>query len=81
LKYAEKLTSPARMIDDRVMKAARYTLRPQTPQSQALHMRPPVYAMRFELPEPRRGMIRAFLLDVLAATLAITAGLVLMIDG
>ena len=63
------------------MKAARYTLRPQHPQSQAIHMRPPVYAMRFELPEPRPGMIRAFLLDVAAATLAVTAGLALMIDG
>jgi hypothetical protein len=58
------------------MKAARYTLRPQTPT-----MKPPVYAMRFELPEPRKGMIRAFILDVLAATLAVTAGLALMIDG
>ena len=55
---------------------ARYTLRPQTP-----NMRKPVYALRFELPEPRRGMIRAFLLDVLAATLAVTAGLALMVDG
>lgn len=59
-----------------VMKAARYTLRPQTPA-----MRPPVYAMRFELPEPRPGMIRAFLLDVAAATLAVTVSLALMIDG
>jgi hypothetical protein len=75
------LTSDARMFDDRVMKAARYTLRPQHPESKALHMRPPVYAMRFELPDPRPGMIRAFILDVLAATLAVTAGLALMIDG
>ena len=76
MKDAEKLTSSARMFDDRVMKAARYTLRPQHPT-----MKPPVYAMRFELPEPRKGMIRAFLLDVLAATLAVTTGLALMIDG
>ena len=61
--------------ESNVMKA-RYTLRPQHPT-----MKPPVYAMRFELPEPRKGMIRAFLLDVLAATLAVTAGLALMIDG
>ena len=63
------------------MKAARYTLRPQHPESKAPHMRPHVYAMRFELPEPRPGMIRAFILDVLAATLAVTTGLALMVDG
>ncbi len=58
------------------MKATRYTLRPQHPT-----MKPPVYAMRFELPEPREGMIRAFLFDVAAAAIAVTAGLALMIDG
>lgn len=76
MKDAEKLTSCAAPRESDVMKAARYTLRPQTPT-----MKPPVYAMRFELPEPRKGMIRAFLLDVLAATLAVTAGLALMVDG
>lgn len=60
---------------------ARYALRPQTTQTQLRGMKPPVYALRFELPEPRKGMIRAFLLDVLAATLAVTAGLALMVDG
>ena len=75
------MTSCAAPRENDVMKAARYTLRPQHPESKALHMRPPVYAMRFELPEPRKGMIRAFLLDVLAATLAVTAGLALMVDG
>jgi hypothetical protein len=75
------LTSCAAARESDVMKAVRYTLRPQHPESKALHMRPPVYAMRFELPEPRKGMIRAFILDVLAATLAVTAGLALMVDG
>lgn len=75
MKDAEKLTSAARMFDDRVMKA-RYTLRPQTPT-----MKPPVYAMRFELPPPRSGMLRAFLADVALATLAVIAALCLMIDG
>jgi len=70
------LTSCAAPRESDVMKAARYTLRPQHPT-----MKPPVYAMRFELPEPRKGMIRAFILDVLAATIAVTAGLALMIDG
>ena len=70
------MTSCAAPRESDVMKAARYTLRPQHPT-----MKPPVYAMRFELPEPRKGMIRAFILDVLAATIAVTAGLALMIDG
>jgi hypothetical protein len=69
------LTSLADAREDDRMKA-RYTLRPQHPT-----MKPPVYAMRFELPEPRKGMIRAFIFDVAAATLAVTAGLALMVDG
>ena len=56
--------------------ARRYTLRPQSPA-----MRPPVYAVRFELPEPRRGMIRAFLVDVAMSVAAVTACLALMVDG
>lgn len=44
-------------------------------------MRRPVYAVRFELPPPRSGMLRAFLADVALATLAVIAALCLMIDG
>lgn len=54
----------------------RYTLRPQTPA-----MKPPIYAVRFELPPPRRGMIRAFIVDVLASVAAVVACLALMVDG
>lgn len=54
----------------------RYTLRPQTPA-----MKPPVYAVRFELPEPRKGMIRALLVDVATSVAAVVAGVALMVDG
>jgi len=57
------------------MKAPRYTLRPQTTQTQPA--RPARYAVRFELPEPRPGMIRGFLRD-LAIVVATAA---LMIDN
>jgi hypothetical protein len=55
------------------MKAPRYTLRPQTTQTQPAAR----YAVRFELPEPRKGMIRGLLRD-LAIVVATAA---LMIDN
>ena len=58
------------------MKAQRYTLRPQTP-----NMRKPVYALRFELPEPRKGMIRAALADVAVSVAAVAVTLALMVDN
>jgi hypothetical protein len=57
--------------------ARRYTLRPQTPAA----TKPPVYALSFELPEPRQGMIRAFLVDVAMNVAAVTVGIALMIDN
>lgn len=45
------------------------------------NMKPPVYALTFELPPPRKFMIRGFLLDVLASTIAVVCALALMIDG
>lgn len=44
-------------------------------------MNPPVYAISLELPPPRKFMIRGFLFDVFASTLAIVFALALMIDG
>ena len=74
----EKLTSENALREDERMKATerRYTLRPQTP-----NMKPPVYALRFELPEPRKGMIRAALMDICVGVAAVAACLALMIDG
>lgn len=45
------------------------------------NMKPPVYALVFELPTPRKFMIRGFILDVLASTIAVACALALMIDG
>lgn len=59
----------------------RYTLRPQTPTTGTANMRKPVYALRFELPEPRKGMIRAALMDIFVGVATVAAGLALMIDN